>query len=269
MLNCNGVLIHSLSGAPENVLTVLHTSFSITEKIRLYRGKLLFWENHYFRILATLRRHRFEIPMSFTPSFLEQEIQNLVVAQPSPLLNGVVRFQCVATHPISFLISVEEASDFGSQPAKNFEVDVYKEVVIYADSRSNMSCTNENLFLMAKRYAAENGLADCILINDQKSIVEGLSGTLYLIQNKVLRTSPLESGCQDLVFRTVFNEWIRKQKEYELNEVQLTPFELQQTEEVFLLSLDFGVLPITHYRKTNYPSSLSTALFQHFLETLD
>ena len=267
MLNCNGVLIHSLSEAPENVLTVLHTSFSITEKIRFFNGRVLFWENHYFRIIATLRRHRFEIPMTFSLTYLEQEIQNLVAGQKTPFLNGIIRFQFVATQTVSFLISIETNSEFENQPRKKFEVDIYKEGFIYSDSRSNMSCTNENIFFMAKRYAFENGLADCVLLNEQKSIVEGLLGTLYFIKNNEIRTSPLDSGCQDLVFRNVFNEWVNQQKEYRLIEVQLNPFELQQTEEVFLLSLEKGVIPITHYRKTEYSNHKSIILFKRFVES--
>ena len=40
----------------------------------LTTGKILFWEKHYFRIIASLRRYRYKIPISFTMEKLEGEL---------------------------------------------------------------------------------------------------------------------------------------------------------------------------------------------------
>ncbi len=37
-------------------------------------GKILFWEDHYFRLMASMRIMRMEIPMNFTMEFLEAQI---------------------------------------------------------------------------------------------------------------------------------------------------------------------------------------------------
>ena len=47
---------------------------SVFETCKVVHGKILFWEDHYFRLMASMRIMRMEIPMSFTMEFLETEI---------------------------------------------------------------------------------------------------------------------------------------------------------------------------------------------------
>ena len=63
MINSNGTLISSFREIPTDLIQKLHSELSITEKLRYQNGKILFWEQHYFKMIASLRRHRFEIPM--------------------------------------------------------------------------------------------------------------------------------------------------------------------------------------------------------------
>jgi len=40
---------------------------ALFETIRVNAGKILFWEDHYFRLMAAMRILRMQIPMQFTP----------------------------------------------------------------------------------------------------------------------------------------------------------------------------------------------------------
>ena len=53
---------------------------AVFETIKVSHGKILFWEDHYFRLMASMRILRMEIPMNFTLEFLENEIQRLIEA---------------------------------------------------------------------------------------------------------------------------------------------------------------------------------------------
>ena len=53
---------------------------ALFETIKSSYGKLLFWEDHYFRLMASMRIMRMEIPMNFTMEFLEEQIQKTVDA---------------------------------------------------------------------------------------------------------------------------------------------------------------------------------------------
>ena len=66
MLNFNGDLLFE-----ENIkLSTKNRGFtygdSIFETIKVQNGKIIFWEDHYFRLMASMRMLRMKIPMEFT-----------------------------------------------------------------------------------------------------------------------------------------------------------------------------------------------------------
>lgn len=268
MFNCNGQLIHSLNEAPESILNSLHRSLSIREKVRLNHGKILFWETHYFRLIAALRRHRFQIPMNFTSDFLEGQIHKLIQLQSAePARAGLFLFQFIPTNPIGFIVSFSISETLGLNDPKNiYTIDLFKEELITANGIANLSTTHCSLFHMAKNFAKENGLNDCILINEKKNLVEAISGTLYLYQKEdVLRTPSLISGCRDYAWRTAFNEWLQKHSSFSLIEEELSPFELQQADAVFILSSAHGLTFVSDYRKTHYNKGNEQLILEQFI----
>ena len=52
----------------------------VFETLRIQEGKILFWEDHYFRLMASMRILRMQIPLSFTPEHLQEHILQKVQA---------------------------------------------------------------------------------------------------------------------------------------------------------------------------------------------
>ena len=119
-------------------------------------------------------------------------------------------------------------------------------------------------------YAKENGLNDVVLLNDQKKVTETLNGTIFLLKTKPTQTPNLLSGCQNLVLREVFFvEWLIKYiKNYNVIEREINPFELQKSEEIFIISLENGLQCVSNYRKSSYLNDKSYHLFEKFLSYL-
>ena len=157
-----------------------------------------------------------------------------------------------------------------TEPSQNYDLDLFKEASVQASNLSNLSTTNKTVFTIGKLYAKENGLDDCILLNDQKNLVETLQCSLYLFQENKILTPNLESGCQDFTFRTAFNEWLLKGTAgLELLEQPINPFELQKSKELLVLSIEYGGQSITQYRKTSYNSVQSQKVYRTFIDQLD
>ena len=78
MLNFNGTIVSKITDAKPELVNTLKNSFSIYETVRYQNGKILFWDYHYFRIIASLRRFRFNIPKHFTFEFLKDVIIKLI-----------------------------------------------------------------------------------------------------------------------------------------------------------------------------------------------
>ena len=57
---------------------------SVFETIKVLDNKVLFLEDHYFRLMASMRICRMEIPMNLTMEYFESQIINLIeVLTPS------------------------------------------------------------------------------------------------------------------------------------------------------------------------------------------
>ena len=66
MTNYNGSLLEAENATIPVNNRGLHFGDSVFETIRYAGGKLLFWEDHYFRLMSAMRILRMEIPMEFT-----------------------------------------------------------------------------------------------------------------------------------------------------------------------------------------------------------
>lgn len=271
MINCNGVLVSSLLKGDEIVIQSLFYELSISERLRYTKGKILLWETHYFRIIAALRRHRFIIPMDFTMDQLKNEVDKTVEQNTTLFEDYLLHFKFIKNEKgVFFILTADGVPSYTPLSSDYYALDLYKEEWISNGFFSNLSNTNQTLREIAKTYANENGLEDCVLLNDQKKLVEATSGTLYLIQGNNILTPNLESGCQDFALRAAFNLWLEKgQGEYKLFEQVINPFELQKSEEIIILSIEKGIQNVSHYRKTNYTKEKAGLLFASFVNQLD
>ncbi|MEZ2415446.1 aminotransferase class IV [Muriicola sp. E247] len=267
MINYEGDLLEDDS----LYLSVQNRGFShadaLTETIRILPGKICFWEEHYLRLMASMRILRMEIPMNFTMEFLQEEIFKTIEASQlssEPVLAELYVFvntpanQVGVKRNVSYIISLEEHnSHFYLHPDTEYKVDLYKDFYVQAGMLSGLSSVNKILNTIGRVYASENGYNDCILLNDEKNVVQTLKGNLYLVSGKAIKTPPLSDGCKNGVIRKKIIELVGKTPEYELIEASISPFELQKADELFISNIAEGIQSITHYRKATYQTEVA------------
>jgi branched-chain amino acid aminotransferase len=77
MINFNGTLYDS-----EKQISVFNRSYlygdGVFETLKIVNNKILYFEDHYFRLMASMRILRMKIPMNFTLEFLQSEMNRLV-----------------------------------------------------------------------------------------------------------------------------------------------------------------------------------------------
>jgi branched-chain amino acid aminotransferase len=80
MINFDGKLLQE----DTNYFNANNRAFShgdaLVETVRVLPGKIVFWEDHYMRLMASMRILRMEIPMGFTMEYLQNEITRTIVA---------------------------------------------------------------------------------------------------------------------------------------------------------------------------------------------
>ena len=85
MINFNGELLfeEDVKLSPEN--RGFKYGDAIFETIKVSNNRVIFWEDHYFRLMSSMRMLRMKIPMEFTLEFLEQEILKTVAVQDTAI----------------------------------------------------------------------------------------------------------------------------------------------------------------------------------------
>lgn len=265
MINFNGELLFK-----ENVkLTTNNRGFKygdgIFETIKVVNNKIIFWEDHYFRLMASMRMLRMKIPMKFTLEFLEKEILKTTAVLENVTTNrvrlNVFRkdggLYTPETNQIDYLI---EASAVNYKVKENYHVDVFKDFYNYSGLLSTIKTNNRMLNTLASIFADENDLDNCILLNERKGVVEVTNGNIFVIKDSVIKTPALTEGCIKGIVRKKVIDIITKHKDFTLEETAISPFEIQKADEVFITNAIMGIQPVTKYKKKNFTVNFSKKL---------
>tara|TARA_R110000751_G_scaffold7805_2_gene31472 strand:- start:45347 stop:46189 length:843 start_codon:yes stop_codon:yes gene_type:complete len=242
------------------------------ETIKAVHGKLLFFEDHYFRLMASMRIMRMQIPMDFTMEFIEEQIINTLKANDLNTQSARVKIQVdrvegglylPENNTINFVISVKKIdSDFYLLNEENYEVDLFKDHYLSPSLLTTLKSNNKALNVIGSIYAKENRLDNCLLINTNKSVVEALNGNLFLVKGNTIKTAPLSDGCLKGVLRKQLIDIIKLLPDYTIEEISISPFELQKADELFLTNVIQGIQPITKYRKKVFKNDTTKMLLQ-------
>jgi branched-chain amino acid aminotransferase len=277
MVNFNGAIVSEDS----NIL-VQNRGFlygdAVFETVKIVNGKILFLEDHYFRLMSSMRVVRMEIPMNFTMEYIEEQILSLVennnIASSSRARITVYRndggYYLPQNNTVSFLIQATplENTLYFLSPG-DYEVDLYKDFYITKQLLSSIKTTNRLINVTGSIYASENGLDNCILLNDAKNVVEALQGNVFMLKDNRLITPPVSEGCLNGVMRKQILGLAKKIGGIEVIEEVISPFDLQKADELFVTNVIKGVQPITKYRKKEFSIELSKVLTAKLNESLN
>lgn len=270
MINYNGEIQSSdttLSNANRGFLY----GDGVFETLKIVNNKILFFEDHYFRLMASMRIVRMQIPNNFTLEFLEEQVLNLAKANncenSARVRLTVFRndggFYLPQTRNVSFLIQVSPLNETHySFSDAMYEVDLYKDFYITKQLLSTIKTTNKMINITGSIFADENDLQNCLLLNNEKNVVEALNGNLFMLIGNQLITPSIEDGCLNGIMRKQVLQVARKIEDIEVLEQPISPFDLQKADELFITNVITGIQPITKYRKKEYKSDLSKILLE-------
>lgn len=241
---------------------------AVFESMKVINGKILFFEDHYFRLMASMRIMRMEIPMVYTMENIEFEIKKLI--RKKGLLQSTVRIRLTIYRDAEGLY-LPNSSDVGFVieavalshrsyivNTADYEVGLFKDHYVTPQLLSTLKTNNRVLNVIASVYAKENDLSNCLLLNSDKKVVEAINGNLFLVKGNVVKTPPLADGCIKGIMRKQLIAILTAKEEVTVEETSISPFELQQADELFITNVIQGVVSITKYRKKTYRNDLAT-----------
>jgi branched-chain amino acid aminotransferase len=270
MINFNGIIQDS-----DVQLSVSNRSFQygdgVFETVKVVNNKILFFEDHYFRLMASMRIIRMQIPMEFTLEYLEEEILKLIgiknIQDSARVRLTVFRneggFYLPTDNSVSFVIQAAALEQPGYQFAKSyFEADLYKDFIVPKQLLSTLKTTSKITHVTASIFARENLLDASLLINEDKNVIEASNGNLFMVMGNQLVTPPVSEGCLNGVMRKQIIALAKQMDSVEVIEKPISPFDLQKADELFITNVIIGIQPITKYRKKEFDISFSAQLLE-------
>lgn len=270
MIHLNGKLVDAQSAKLDFSNRGFQYGDALFETIRVINNKIMFWEEHYFRLMSSMRIMRMEIPANFSPENLEQFILELIEANKLANKPVKVKFNVYrnadglytpSSNEVGYVITVKPIeSPFFVKNTDFVEVELFKDHYVNSGLLSTLKSNNKLLHILASIFAKENDYNNCLLLNEKKSVIETTNGNLFILKDKVLKTPPLTDGPLNGIIRKQIIEIVKDLDGFEMKEESISPFELQKADELFYTNAIQGIVSITKYRKKEYEANFSAQL---------
>ena len=240
------------------------------ETIRYQNGKLLFWEDHYFRMMGGACILRMDIPIHLNIEFFEEEIIKTIEACKLVASTSRVRLSIYRAYgglylptdkSFEYLIEVEKLqTPVFILNSKGLEIDVFHDHLKPKQSLSNFKGSNSVISVLSSIYAHENKLDEAIILNSESHICETTASNIFVVIGKHISTPPLSTGCVNGIVRKQIVDnadlW-----GYSIKEKKMRTFELITADEIFLTNSINGIQWVSAYKKKNYKNEITSDIF--------
>ncbi len=219
-------------------------------------SQLVMAEECYFFLMASMRKMRMNIPLSYTLEFFQNLFQENVIGKG--VSEGIITFMAYRNSDenplqksgVSFFFEVNPVSDiFGLQ--KEIEMDMIKELTVNTHLLSNIHVhCPENIY--AEIYASENDLDDVILLNPNKRIARSIYGNLLFLEGKTIKVAKQTEGAFISPLMESFLTFVHKNQLAEIEQAEMIGFESQKADEILMISDEKGIFPVTKIRNKRF-----------------
>ena len=252
----------------EDHLQLINRSFlygdSVWVSFFVRNGQLIMAEESYFFLMASMRKMRLNIPLSYTLEFFQELFRREVLDQG--IQNGIIQLMVyrkqedkpLPKSETAFYFEIEESNDILDIKG-NIELDLIKEINVNANLLSNIRVHSaENIY--AEIYAKENDLDDVILLNPNKKIARSIFGNLLFLQDNVIKIPKQTEGAYISPLMENFVTFIHKNKLAEIEEAEIIAFESQKAEEILRISDEKGIHLVSKIRNKSFENTRFTEM---------
>ena len=269
MFNFNGELLDDNTSFLNEKNRGVQLGDAVFEELRVLNGDIIFLEDHYLRLMSSMRILRMEIPMNFTMEFMEEEILKCIseydLKEAKQIKFTVFRNSLddfsISDNTISYFITSKTLTDpFFILNQDDYEVELFKDFYKNSTMLSNLDSNNKILSVVGAIYAKENDYQDCLLLNERKQVIEALNGNFFVVKGNQIKTAPITDGCIHSILRKKLIEIVSKLNDFEFLEDSISPFELQKADELFIVNNIDGIISVSKYRKKNFVNTIAKNL---------
>ena len=212
----------------------------------------------------------YKVPAFIVPGKLQQEIQLLCKKNKCERLarvrlsvsrgNGGIYDD---TDELQYLVECWPLTESSNRLNENgYLIDVFPDARKSCDVFSNLKSANYLPYIMAARYAKENKLNDCLVMNVHERIADASIANIFLIKNGKLITPALKEGCINGVMRRYLLE------EYKAEETIVTIEDVLAAGEIFLTNAVNGLRWVKECRGRKYDHQMASQIQDRLVKTI-
>lgn len=236
-------------------------------------AKLIIDEECYFFLMASMRKMRLNIPLTYTLEFFQSLFQKDVI-DGRGIKNGIINFQVfrnsdgitLSKSSVSYFYEVEIMEDVLKVNERLLELDLIKEINVNNNLLSNIRVHSpENIY--GAIYAQENDLDDVILLNPNKRIARATSGNLLFLEGSVIKVPKQTEGAYISPLMENFVTFLHKNNLADIQEHEIIAFESQKAEEILLISDEKGIFSVGKIRNKTFGNARFLELVESWKES--
>lgn len=229
-------------------------------------SRLIMDEECYFFLMASMRKMRINIPLTYTLEFF-QNLFNEKVIHGDNVTNGIINFLVyrnsdgitLSKSTVSYFFEVKELDDILSVHSRPLELDLIKEINVNNNLLSNIRVhCPENIY--AGIYAQDNDLDDVILLNPNKRIARSIFGNLMFLEGDVIKVPKHSEGAYISPLLENFVTYLHKNNLADIQEHEIIAFESQKAEEILVISDEKGIFSVGKIRNKTFENFRFTTL---------
>lgn len=219
-------------------------------------SQLIMAEECYFFLMASMRKMRMNIPLSFTLEFFSDIF--LTAIAENQVKEGVIELLAYrnrddgfsAKTPVHFYFEIRQKDEV-LKISDKYELDLMKEISVNTNVLSNIKVHSpENIY--AEIYAKENDLDDVIFLNPNKKIARTIYGNLLLLEENTIKIPKQTEGAYISPLMENFVTFVHKNNLATIEEAELSAFESQKAEEILVISDEKGIFTVSKIRNKEF-----------------
>jgi branched-subunit amino acid aminotransferase/4-amino-4-deoxychorismate lyase len=243
-------------------LNVKNRAFLLGDAVKVSffvrNGKLIMDEECYFFLMASMRKMRLNIPLTYTLEFFQSLFQKDII-DGKGIQNGIINFQVfrnsdgitLSKSSVSYFYDVLAMADILAVHERALELDLIKEINVNNNLLSNIRVHSpENIY--GGIYAEENDLDDVILLNPNKRIARTTFGNLLFLEGDVIKVPKQTEGAYISPLMENFVTFLHKNNLADIQEHEIIAFESQKAEEILLISDEKGIFSVGKIRNKTF-----------------
>ncbi|MFP8893441.1 MULTISPECIES: aminotransferase class IV [Chryseobacterium] len=248
---------------------------SVKVSFFLRNGGLIMDEECYFFLMASMRKMRLNIPLTYTLEFFQTLFQKEII-EGKGISNGIINFQVfrnndgmtLAKSSVSYFYEVTEMADVLAVHQRPLELDLIKEINVNNNLLSNIRVhCPENIYGVI--YAQENDLDDVILLNPNKRIARTTAGNLLFLEGDVIKVPKQTEGAYISPLMENFVTFLHKNNLADIQEHEIIAFESQKAEEILMISDEKGMFSVGKIRNKTFETSRFSGLVESWKKSFN